>query len=88
MVKLARQKLNDERTSFEVGDAEEITLGEEYDLITSNVTFHWLGDFKSIEELHLANAREDAIDADADEVGVVAVGADPAIDLVLVGKVD
>ncbi len=41
MVKLARQKLNDERISFEVGDAEEIELGGAYDLVTSNAVFHW-----------------------------------------------
>jgi malonyl-ACP O-methyltransferase BioC len=48
MVRLARKKLNDERISFEVGDAEEISLGAGYDLITSNAAFHWLGDLEGI----------------------------------------
>ena len=48
MARVARQKLRDERISFGVGDVEEITLGGKYDLITSNATFHWLGDLKGI----------------------------------------
>ena len=48
MVRLARQKVNDERVNFEVGDAEEIELGGKYDLVTSNATFHWLSDLEGI----------------------------------------
>ena len=48
MLRLARQKLNDERVSFEIGDAEEISLGSEYDIITSNAAFHWLGDLEGM----------------------------------------
>ena len=39
-----------------------------------------------VEELHLADAREHAIDADADEVGVVAIGFNPFVDLGFVGE--
>lgn len=46
MVKLARQKLNDDGVFFEVGDVEEVELGGAYDLITSNATLHW---FNSLE---------------------------------------
>ena len=48
MVRLARQKVNDEKILFEVGDAEEIDLGGEYDLVTSNAVFHWLNDLEGI----------------------------------------
>ena len=48
MVRLAAHKLNDDRISFEVGDAEEAALCGEYDLITSNATFHWLGNLDGI----------------------------------------
>ena len=48
MVRLAKEKLNDERISFEVGDAEETTLNDKYDLITSNATFHWFGDLEGV----------------------------------------
>ncbi len=48
MVKAARQKLKGEKVAFEVGDVEEIELGGEYDLITSNAAFHWLGDLDGV----------------------------------------
>ena len=48
MVRLARQKLNDARLSFDVGDAEEAELGGKYDLVTSNATFHWLSDLEGV----------------------------------------
>ena len=50
MVELARQKLSGERISFEIGDAGEAALGGEYDLITSNAAFHWLGDLEGVIE--------------------------------------
>lgn len=48
MVKAARQKLGQGRVVCEVGDAEEAELGGQYDLITSNATFHWLGNLDGV----------------------------------------
>ena len=58
MVRLARQKLNDERISFEVGDAEEVSLGDEYDLITSNAVFHWFSDLEGVVRKAERSIRE------------------------------
>ena len=44
MVSLARQKLSDERISFEVADIEKFEMDEGCDLVTSNAVFHWLTD--------------------------------------------
>jgi malonyl-CoA O-methyltransferase len=46
MVEIAREKIRTKNVVFEIGDAEKIPVAEEYDLITSNSTFHW---FESIE---------------------------------------
>jgi len=48
MVKAARQKLKEEKVTFEVGDIEEMGLDGKYDLITSNAAFHWLGDLSGV----------------------------------------
>jgi len=59
MVRLARQKLDDERISFEVGDAEEMALCGKYDLVTSNSTFHWLGDLEGVIKKSRDSMKED-----------------------------
>jgi malonyl-CoA O-methyltransferase len=46
MVEVARRKMRTGDVVFEVQDAEKMLLTEEYDLITSNSTFHW---FESME---------------------------------------
>jgi malonyl-CoA O-methyltransferase len=50
MVRLARKKLDDDRVSFETGDAEAMDIGSGYNLITSNAVFHWLCDLDNIIE--------------------------------------
>jgi malonyl-CoA O-methyltransferase len=48
MIGLARNKLKDRKVEFIVSDAEQISLGEDYDLITSNACFQW---FVGLEEV-------------------------------------
>lgn len=46
MVEVAREKIRTKNVVFEIRDAEKMSVVEEYDLITSNSTFHW---FESME---------------------------------------
>ncbi|MDP2928729.1 MAG: malonyl-ACP O-methyltransferase BioC [Candidatus Omnitrophota bacterium] len=46
MIRVARENIRAENVEFEIGDAEEISLEEGYDLITSNSAIQW---FESIE---------------------------------------
>jgi malonyl-CoA O-methyltransferase len=43
MVTVAKEKMGGDMVCFEVGDIEDMELIGEYDLITSNAVFHWLG---------------------------------------------
>ncbi|MCM8796478.1 MAG: malonyl-ACP O-methyltransferase BioC [Candidatus Omnitrophica bacterium] len=42
MVEVAREKLKDPRIEFLIADAEEPSINDKFDLITSNACFHWL----------------------------------------------
>ena len=44
MVRRARERTTDPRARFRVADAEDVVSGE-YDLVTSNATFHWFLSF-------------------------------------------
>ncbi|MBL7068374.1 MAG: malonyl-ACP O-methyltransferase BioC [Candidatus Omnitrophica bacterium] len=46
MVDVAREKLDGQRVDFLVRDAEAIDLDDEFDLISSNVSFQWFEDLK------------------------------------------
>jgi malonyl-CoA O-methyltransferase len=54
MVNMARRKLDDDRVTFIVGDAERVDLDEEFDLISSNASFQWFDDL----EKALANFKK------------------------------
>lgn len=47
MVEIAKEKLQDKTTEFIVADAETKEFGENYDLISSNVSFQWFVDLES-----------------------------------------
>lgn len=44
MITVAREKLRGEKLEFLVQDAENLSLGDTFDLITSNASFQWLAD--------------------------------------------
>ena len=46
MVERARKKIGKKKVSFQVSDAESLSLGQKFDIITSNASFHW---FSGIE---------------------------------------
>ncbi|MFA5143218.1 MAG: methyltransferase domain-containing protein [Candidatus Omnitrophota bacterium] len=48
MVELARHKLDDKNIAFEVGDVEEISCDDKYDLATSNAAFHWFSNLERV----------------------------------------
>ncbi len=48
MVRLAQRKLHDQRIEFIVVDAETVTFGEKFDLITSNACFQWFGNLDKV----------------------------------------
>jgi len=47
MVKVAKKKLGDKRVELIVADAENLSLEEEFDLISSNASFQWFQDLES-----------------------------------------
>ena len=57
MVNHAKKKLKGKNISFQVADAESLSLGRKFDMITSNASFHWFSGldraFSSFSE-HLA----------------------------------
>ena len=57
MVEVARQKLNDKQIDFIAADAENISVDENFDCITSNACFQWFDDLgKTMEKYtHLLN---------------------------------
>jgi len=54
MVKIAKDKIKDKDIEFIIADAEGLNLGEEFDLISSNVSFQW---FENLGRA-LANYKE------------------------------
>lgn len=46
MIKIARKKLEGRKIEFSVADAEEFSLEEKFDLISSNASFQWFQDLK------------------------------------------
>jgi malonyl-CoA O-methyltransferase len=48
MVQLAKQKYADEKTSFIVADAENLSIAQHFDLVTSAACFQWLNSFEAI----------------------------------------
>src|SRR5215472_6121226 len=55
-------------------------------ITNANITEHSSFHISRAKELHLADAREHSVDADAAEVGVISVGIDPPVDLGFVGE--
>lgn len=47
MIRIARDKLSEQRIEFITGDAEEIDLSERFDLVTSNASLQW---FSNVEK--------------------------------------
>ncbi|MCI0482722.1 MAG: methyltransferase domain-containing protein, partial [Candidatus Dadabacteria bacterium] len=55
MIELAETKFNDYNIEFRCADAEEMSLGENYDLIASNASFQWFNDApRTLEKLYSA----------------------------------
>ncbi|WP_027417691.1 malonyl-ACP O-methyltransferase BioC [Aneurinibacillus terranovensis] len=50
MIKMAKEKMNEERITFLCGDIEEMTLEGSYDFIVSNATFQWLNNLQTVIE--------------------------------------
>ncbi len=50
MVRIAKEKLADDRMDFIIGDAEEIEFKEKFDFVTSNAAFHWFDNLEKMIE--------------------------------------
>lgn len=61
MIKVAQRKLQNQRIDFIVADAEEVTLNEKFDLITSNACFQWFNHLHTTIANYKSLLKEDGI---------------------------
>ena len=55
MIKVASEKLQSKKIIFIIGDAETVQLESKFDLVTSNASFQWFGNFKQTVSKYSSN---------------------------------
>jgi len=58
MIRVAREKIKDEKTEFVTADAQDLSLKQEFDLITSSSCFQWFRDLGSAFEKYKCSLKK------------------------------